>query len=232
MEFLAEGFRRAWDLLAGGDAEVYGITLLTLKVAVVATVISCALGLPLGYFLATRRFWGRRAALTVVNTALAFPTVVVGLLLYGMLSRRGPLGEIGWLYTWQAIVVGDVVLALPIAAALSAAAIQGVDPRIRRTAETLGAGPWLTAWTVTREARFALAAVITAAFGQVVAEIGTAMIVGGNIRGSTRTLTTAVALYTSQGDFGMALALGLILLALALLVNIALQVLQGRGGSG
>ena len=231
-EFLAEGFRRAWDLLAGGDAEVYGITLLTLKVAVVATVISCALGLPLGYFLATRRFWGRRAALTVVNTALAFPTVVVGLLLYGMLSRRGPLGEIRWLYTWQAIVVGDVVLALPIAAALSAAAIQGVDPRIRRTAETLGAGSWLTAWTVTREARFALAAVITAAFGQVVAEIGTAMIVGGNIRGSTRTLTTAVALYTSQGDFGMALALGLILLALALLVNIALQVLQGRGGSG
>jgi tungstate transport system permease protein len=229
MEFLAEGLRRAWALLASGDAEVYGITLLTLKVAVVATVVSCVLGLPLGYFLATRRFWGRRAALTVANTALAFPTVVVGLLLYGTLSRRGPLGDIGWLYTWQAIVVGDVLLALPIAAALSAAAIQGVDPRIRRTAETLGAGSWLTAWTVTREARFALAAVITAAFGQVVAEIGAAMIVGGNIRGSTRTLTTAVALYTSQGDFGMALALGLILLVLALLVNIALQVLQGRG---
>ncbi|HEV2670895.1 MAG TPA: ABC transporter permease [Gemmatimonadales bacterium] len=229
MEFLAEGLRRAWALLAGGDAEVYGIALLTLKIAVVATIVSCVLGLPLGYFLATRRFWGRRAALTVVNTALAFPTVVVGLLLYGLLSRRGPLGGIGWLYTWQAIVVGDVLLALPIAAALSAAAIQGVDARIRRTAATLGAGSWLTAWTVAREARFALAAVITAAFGQVVAEIGTAMIVGGNIRGSTRTLTTAVALYTSQGDFGLALALGLILLGLALLVNIALQVLQGRG---
>ena len=229
MDFLAEGFRRAWDLLVGGDAEVYGIALLTLRVAVVATTVSCVLGLPLGYFLATRRFWGRRAALTVVNTALAFPTVVVGLLLYGLLSRQGLLGGLGWLYTWQAIVVGDVLLALPIAAALSAAAIQGVDPRIRRTAETLGAGSWLTAWTVTREARFALAAVITAAFGQVVAEIGTAMIVGGNIRGSTRTLTTAVALYTSQGDFGLALALGLILLVLALLVNIALQVLQGRG---
>ena len=229
MEFLAEGFRRAWDLLVRGDAEVYGIALLTLRVAVVATVVACAIGLPLGYFLATRRFWGRRAALTVVNTALAFPTVVVGLLLYGMLSRRGPLGGLGWLYTWQAIVVGDVLLALPIAAALSAAAIQGVDPRIRRTAETLGAGPWRTAWTVAREARFALAAVITAAFGQVVAEIGAAMIVGGNIRGSTRTLTTAVALFTSQGDFGMALALGLVLLAMALLINIALQVLQGRG---
>src|SRR6266566_3792647 len=201
MDFLAEGFRRAWGLLVAGDSEVYGIALLTLKVAVVATAISCAVGLPLGYFLATRRFWGRRA----------------------------PLGGLGWLYTWQAIVVGDVLLALPIAAALSAAALQGVDPRIRRTAETLGAGSWRTAWTVAREARFALAAVITAAFGQVVAEIGAAMIVGGNIRGSTRTLTTAVALYTAQGDFGLALALGLVLLMLALVVNIALQVLQGRG---
>ena len=229
MDFLAEGFRRALALLVSGDAEVYGIALLTLKVAVVATVVACGIGLPLGYLLATRRFWGRRAALTAVNTALAFPTVVVGLLLYGMLSRRGPLGGLGWLYTWQAIVIGDVLLALPIAAALSAAAVQGVDPRVRRTAETLGAGRWRTAWTVAREARFALAAVITAAFGQVVAEIGAAMIVGGNIRGSTRTLTTAVALYTSQGDFGLALALGLVLLALALIVNVALQVLQGRG---
>ena len=122
-----------------------------------------------------------------------------------------------------------MLLALPLAAALSAAAVQGVDPRVRRTAETLGAGPWRTAWTVAREARFALAAVITAAFGQVVAEVGAAMIVGGNIRGSTRTLTTAVALYTSQGDFGTALALGLVLVILALVINIALQVLQGRG---
>jgi tungstate transport system permease protein len=229
MDFLAEGFRRALALLLSGDAEVLGIALLTLKVAVVATVVACSIGLPLGYFLATRRFWGRRAALTAVNTALAFPTVVVGLLLYGMLSRRGPLGGLGWLYTWQAIVIGDVLLALPIAAALSAAAVQSVDPRVRRTAQTLGAGRWLTAWTVAREARFALAAVITAAFGQVVAEIGAAMIVGGNIRGSTRTLTTAVALYTSQGDFGLALALGLVLIAMALVVNVALQVLQGKG---
>ncbi|MGH7568969.1 MAG: ABC transporter permease [Gemmatimonadales bacterium] len=229
MDFLADGFRRALALLAAGNAEVYGIAFLTLKVALVATTVACGLGLPLGYFLATRPFWGRRAALTVVNTALAFPTVVVGLLLYGLLSRRGPLGGLGWLYTWQAIVIGDVLLALPIAAALSAAAVQGVDPRVRRTAQTLGAGPWRTAWTVAREARFALAAVITAAFGQVVAEVGAAMIVGGNIRGSTRTLTTAVALSTAQGDFGLALALGLILLALALVVNVGLQALQGKG---
>jgi tungstate transport system permease protein len=229
MDFLAEGFRRALALLFSGDAEVYGIALLTLRIALVATVIACGVGLPLGYLLATRRFWGRRAALTVVNTALAFPTVVVGLLLYGLLSRRGPLGGLGWLYSWRAIVIGDVLLALPIAAALSAAAVQGVDPRVRRTAETLGAGRWRTAWTVAREARFALAAVITAAFGQVVAEIGAAMIVGGNIRGQTRTLTTAVSLYAGQGDFGLALALGLVLLGLALLVNVALQLLQGRG---
>ncbi len=229
MDFLGEGLRRAVHLISSADPEVYGIALLTVKVAVVATVIACALGMPLGFVLASRRFWGRRAALTVVNTALAFPTVVVGLLLYTLLSRRGPLGGLGWLYTWQAIVVGDVILAFPIAAALSAAAVQGVDPRIRRTAETLGAGTWRTAWTVAREARFALAAVITAAFGQVVAEVGAAMIVGGNIRGATRTLTTAVALYTAQGDFGLALALGIVLLVMALVVNVALQLLQGRG---
>lgn len=229
MDFLAEGLREAIRLLLSGDTEVLGITLLTLKIAFLATLIACLIGIPSGFLLATRPFWGRRAALTVVNTALAFPTVVVGLLLFGALSRRGPLGELGLLYTWQAIVVGDVLLALPIAAALSAAAVQGVDPRIRRTAETLGAGLWRTAWTVAREARFGLAAVVTAAFGQSVAEVGAALIVGGNIRGQTRTLTTAVALYTAQGEFGLALALGMILLLLALVVNVVLQVLQGSG---
>ncbi len=229
MDFLADGWRRAVHLLVSGDAEVLGVTLLTLKVALVATTIACALGIPAGFLLATRPFWGRRAALTVVNTALAFPTVVVGLLLLGMLSRRGPLGGLGLLYTWPAIVIGDVLLALPIAAALSAAAVQGVDPRIRRTALTLGAGTWRAAWTVAREARFGLAAVVTAAFGQCVAEVGAALMVGGNIRGQTRTLTTAVALHAAQGDFGMALALGLLLIVLALVVNVALQLLQGAG---
>jgi len=219
MEFLAEGNWR----------EVFSIALLSLKVAVVATIAACAIGLPLGFVLATRRFWGRRVALTVVNTALAFPTVVVGLLIYGLLSRRGPLGGLGWLYSWQAIAIADTLLAFPIAAALAAAAVQAVDPRIRRTALTLGAGPWRTALTVAGEARFALVAVVTAAFGQVVAEVGAAMIVGGNIRGETRTLTTAVALATAQGDFAFALALGAVLLAVAFVVNVALQVLQGRG---
>src|SRR3989454_5176938 len=187
MDFLGEGLRRAVALLLAGDGEGDGIALLPPKIGLIATGLACRPRLPAGVVLATRPLWGRRAALTRVNTALAFPTVVVGLLLYGLLSRRGPLGGLEWLYTWQAIVAG--------------------------------------------EARFALAAVITTAFGHVVAEIGSAMTVGGNIRGQTRTLTTAVALYTSQGDFGLALALGLILLLLALLVNVALQALQGRGNA-
>jgi len=229
VDFLADGLRRALALIVGGDRELYGSAALTLRVAVVATGVACALGIPAGFALAGRRFWGRRVALVVVNTALAVPTVVLGLVVYGMLSRRGPLGTLDWLYTWQAIVVGDVLLALPIAVALSAAAVEGVDPRIRRTALTLGAGRVRTAWTVAREARFALAAVVTAGFGRVIAEVGAAMIVGGNIRGETRTLTTGVALFTAQGDFGTALALGVVLLALALVVNLALQALQGHG---
>src|SRR2546425_1172895 len=112
MDFLGEGLRRAVALLLAGDGEVYGIAVLTLKIGLIATVLACGFGIPVGFVLATRPFWGRRAALTVVNTALAFPTVVVGLLLYGLLSRRGPLGGLEWLYTWQAIVVGDVGLAL------------------------------------------------------------------------------------------------------------------------
>lgn len=229
MDFLAEGIRRAVALIAGGDPVVTGSAVLTLRVALAATVLACALGLPLGFLLAQRAFWGRRTAFVLVNTALAVPTVVVGLVLYAVFSRRGPLGGLDWLYTWQAIVIGDVVLALPIAVALSAAAVQAVDPRVARTARTLGAGPWRTAWAVAREARFALAAVVTAAFGKIVAEVGSAMIIGGNIRGETRTLTTATALASAQGDFGLALALGLVLLALALLVNLALHALQGRG---
>jgi len=213
----------------GGDPEVWGITLLSLRIATLATAIACVVGIPVGFVVGTTRFWGRRAALTALNTMLAFPTVVVGLVIWGLLTRRGPLGGAGLLYTWWAIVIAEVVLAAPIAAALTAAAVQGIDPRVRRTALTLGAGWWRTHWAVAREARFALLAAVVVAFGRVMAEVGAAMIVGGNIRHHTRTLTTAVALATSQGDFGLAMALGLVLLALALTVNVLLQLFQGRG---
>jgi tungstate transport system permease protein len=231
LEFFADGFRRGVALLIGGDAEVWGITWLSLRIAVLATVIACAVGVPFGFMIGTTRFWGRRAMLTVLNTLLAFPTVVVGVVIWGLLTRRGPLGGAGLLYTWWAIVIAEVVLAIPIAAALTAAAVQGIDPRVRRTALTLGAGWWRTQWAVAREARFALLAAVVVAFGRVLAEVGAAMIVGGNIRHHTRTLTTAAALATSQGDFALAMALGLVLLALALTANVVLQLLQGRGNA-
>lgn len=231
MDFFADGLRRGAALILSGDPEVFGVTWFSLQVALLATVVACLLGVPLGFVLGTTRFWGRRAAITTLNTLLAFPTVVVGLVVWGLLARRGPLGGMGWLYTWIAIVIAEVVLAVPIAAALTAAAVQAVDPRVRRTALTLGAGPWRAHWAVAREARYALMSGVMVAFGRVLAEVGAAMIVGGNIRYHTRTLTTAVALATSQGDFSLAMALGLLLLALALTVNVLLQLFQGRGNA-
>lgn len=231
MDFLADGLRRGAQLILGGDAEVFGVTWLSLKIALVATLVACGVGVPLGFAVGTTRFRGRRAALLVFNTLLAFPTVVVGLLTWGLLARRGPFGGLGLLYTWGAIVIAEVVLAIPIAAALTAAAVQAVDPRVRRTALTLGAGTWRAHWAVAREARFALVSGVMVAFGRVLAEVGAAMIVGGNIRFHTRTLTTAVALATSQGDFALAVALGLVLLGLALTVNLLLQLLQGHGAA-
>lgn len=216
--------------MSAPGGEVLGIAALSLRVALLATAIACALGLPLGVWLGSTRMAGRRALLLAVNTALAFPTVVIGLLLYLLLSRHGPLGFLGMLFTWQAIVAAEIVLALPIAAALGAAAVQAVDPRVHRTALTLGAGPVRAAWTVAREARAGLLAAAVIAFGRVLSEVGAALIVGGNIRGQTRTLTTAVTLATSQGNFDLAIALGLVLLALALAVNGVLMLMQGGRG--
>jgi tungstate transport system permease protein len=215
--------------VTGVEGEVIGIAALTLKVALSATILACLVGIPLGFVLGWTRFAGRRALLVVLNTALAFPTVVIGLIVYSLLRREGPLGALGLLFTWQAIVAAEILLALPVATALSAAAVQAVDPRVRRTALTLGAGMLRTAWTVAREARFALLAAVVVAFGRVLSEVGAALIVGGNIRHETRTLTTATTLATSRGDFALAYALGLVLLALALTVNVILQLLQGRG---
>ncbi len=229
MDFLVEGFRRAVQLILSGDADVFGITALSLKIALSSTVLACLVGIPIGFVVGTTRFSGRRAALTVLNTMLAFPTVVVGVVIWGLLTRNGPFGGLGLLYTWWAIVAAEVVLAVPIAAALTAAAVQSIDPRVRRTALTLGAGPWRAHWAVAGEARFALLAAVVVAFGRVLAEVGAAMIVGGNVRHHTRTLTTAVALASSQGDFALAIALGLVLLGLALTVNVLLQLFQGRG---
>ena len=209
-------------------AEVAGIAALSLKVALLATLAACLLGIPAGVWLGTTTFAGRRGLLLLVNAALAIPTVVVGLLIYLLLARHGPLGGLGLLYTWRAIVVAEVALALPIATALAAAAVQAADPRVLRTALTLGAGPWRAARAVAAEVRAPLAAAVAVAFGRVLSEVGAALIVGGNIRHETRTLTTAVTLATAQGSFSLAIALGLVLLALALVVNALIFLLRGR----
>lgn len=215
--------------MAWPQAEVVEIAARSLRIALLATLLACAVGVPLGVWLGTSVFAGRRALLLLLNTALALPTVVVGLALYLMLSRHGPLGALGLLFTWQAVTIAELVLAIPITAALSAAAVQAADPRVRRTALTLGAGNIRAAWMVVVEARAPLAAAVAIAFGRVLSEVGAALIVGGNIRHETRTLTTAITLATSQGDFALAIALGLVLLALALAVNAIIQLLQGRG---
>jgi tungstate transport system permease protein len=211
------------------NADVVQIASLSLRVALLATLVACALGIPAGVWLGSTVLSGRRTLLILLNTALALPTVVVGLALYLLLSRHGPLGGLGLLFTWPAVVIAEIVLAFPIAASLSAAAVQALDPRVRRTALTLGAGPLRTGWAVAREARLALLAAVAVAFGRVLSEVGAVLIVGGNIRHETRTLTTAITPATSQGDFALAIALGLILLALALTVNAVLQLTQGRG---
>jgi tungstate transport system permease protein len=208
--------------------EVLDIASLSLRVALLATLIACAAGLPAGVWLGSTRMRGRRGLMLALNAALAVPTVVIGLLIYLLLSRHGPLGFLGLLFTWKAIVVAEIVLAFPIAAVLSATAVQAVDARVHRTALTLGAGPVRAAWAVAREARTGLAAAAIVAFSRVLSEVGAALIVGGNIRGHTRTLTTAITLTTSQGLFSLSIALGLVLLALARAVNGAILLLQGR----
>ncbi len=226
MNPIAEGIREALRLLATLDPEVMSIAGVSLKVSLTSTAAATLLGLPLGFALATREFAGRGVLITFVNTLLALPTVVVGLIGFAMLSRQGPLGVMGLLYTPVAMAAGQTILAAPIATAFTLSAVQAIDPRVAETARTLGATRRQLRWTMLVEARFAVLAAIIAAFGRVVAEVGISLMIGGNIRHYTRNLTTAIALETSKGEFGLGLALGVILMALGLVVNGALHLVQ------
>ena len=232
MDFLAqsiiEAFRMIWSL----DPEMYFIVYVSLYVSFFSTIIASILGVPLGFLIAVKEFRGKRAVITILNTMLALPTVVIGLLVYAFLSRRGMLGHLGLLYTPKAIIVGQVILILPWVATFTMAAVSRIDERYRRTALTLGANALQAALAVAREARFGILAAIIAAFGRVIAEIGIAMMLGGNIKGFTRTMTTAMALEHNKGEFVLAVALGIVLLAVSLIMNVALQLVQGKyGGS-
>ncbi len=228
MQNLIDGIVRAIQLLFQGDPEVVRITLLSLKVSGVATLISILIGLPLGTFLALVKFRSRQFWISLINTGMALPPVVVGLVVSIFLWRSGPLGALKLIYTPAAIVIAQVLISFPLAAGLTISSLQQLDPRLRVQLLGLGASKFQMILSLWKEARLALVAALIAAFGSVISEVGASMMVGGNLKGSTRVLTTAIVLETSRGEFASAIALSIILLVLAFLVNFALTTLQQR----
>jgi len=211
------------------DPEILQITRLSLAISAAATGISLLLGLPLGTVLGLGKFPGRALLLSVMNTGMGLPPVVVGLAVALALWRSGPLGEWKLIYTPAAIVIAQVIIAFPVATGLTAAALQALDPQLRLQLLGLGASGPQMIWLLWREARLPLLAALMAAFGSVISEVGASMMVGGNIRFQTRVLTTAIVLETSKGEFEFAIRLGVLLLAITFLVNLALTWIQQRG---
>ncbi len=204
------------------------IITLTLSVSGIALVIASVLGFPLGAWLALARVPGKRLIEALIYTGMAFPPVVVGLAVYLLLSRSGPLGWLGWLFTPWAMIVAQVVIALPMVAGLTQSAIEALDPALRLQLRALGASPAQTMWTLLAEARAGVISALIAAFGSIISEVGAVMLVGGNIAGSTRVMTTAIVLETRQGEFELALALGAVLLSLTFVINFAIMRLGQR----
>ena len=229
MDSIIEGFRKALSLILNLDPELLGIIFLSLKVSGTALVIATAIGLPIGTLTGLKRFPGRGLVISLLNTFMGLPPVVVGLFLYLLLSRRGPLGFMALLYTPSAMIIAQCILAFPIVAALSHAAIIKIDPLIKQASLSLGAKPLQVTTTIIKEARYGIMSGIIAAFGRVMAEVGAILIVGGNIAGYTRVMTTTIALETDKGNFELALALGIILLLLSFIINMCLYVSQRKG---
>jgi tungstate transport system permease protein len=230
MHSILYGFIGAFKLIFSINPELRNIILLSVQVSGSALVIATLLGLPLGVTLAWRRVPFRGLVMSLLNTGMGLPPVVVGLFLYLILSRSGPLGFFGLLYTPSAMIIAQAILVFPIVASLSHAAIVKVDPVIRQAAITLGATPFQEVMAVVREARYGIMAGVMAGLGRVMAEVGAILIVGGNIAGYTRVMTTTIALETDKGEFELAIALGIILLLIALGINVALRFFQRRGG--
>jgi len=231
MGSIAETSQEALLLLFGGDPGLWEIIGISFKVSLTALLLATPAAVAMAFALAYGRFPGRRLLITSFNTLLSFPAVVVGLTFYILLSRQGPLGEWNLLFTQPAMVIGQIALALPILVAMGHSSLQATDRRAWETARTLGAGRLRAMGTLMREARFGLLAALLAAFGRIIAEVGASMMLGGNILHYTRNIPTAIALETSKGEFAQGIALGLVLLLMAFLLNGLLQVLQGKGRS-
>ncbi len=228
MSDILRGLVQAIGLMLSLDPEMMGIILLSLQVTGVALLVSTIIGVPIGAVLGLWRVPGRRLVTVLLYTGMGLPPVVVGLFVYLMLSRSGPFGAWGWLFTPRAMVVAQAIIAFPVVAGLTMTAVQGVDPALRLQVRSLGATRIQEAWAVLREARIGVVAAIVAAFGSIISEVGAVMLVGGNIAGRTRVLTTAIVLETRQGEFALALALGVVLLTLAFAANVILLHLQGK----
>jgi tungstate transport system permease protein len=220
--------REALRLLLSGDAELYGIIARSLLISGVATLVAMLVGIPLGYALARGRFPGRTLLLGMVNTGMGMPPVVVGLVVWLLLTRSGTFGDLELIYTPQAMIIAQFVIATPLVVGFTAASIQALPAQLPDLLTSLGAGRVQALWILSREARLGLLAAVMAGFGAVVSEVGASMTVGGNLRGSTRVLTTAIVTETSRGNLPVALALGCLLLSLAFAVNLRLTLVQQR----
>jgi tungstate transport system permease protein len=229
LSVVGEGLVEAVRLLAAGDPEVIDITLRTLQVSGTATCISVAIGVPIGVFLALTRFFGRGVVVSLVNFGMGLPPVVVGLATWLSLTRYGPLGFLGILYSPAAMIVAQAVIASPIVAGFTIAAVQSVSPKLRLYMRSLGTTRGQYMWLLVRESRLGILAAVIAGFGGVVSEVGASMMVGGNVRGETRVLTTATVLEVSKGNFELATALSVILLLLSFGITAVLTYLQQRG---
>ena len=226
MDFLWDGIREAVNLWARGDSEIIEITLRTLLIAGISTLIALAIGVPLGAALALKRFRGRRPIVALVHTGMGVPPVVVGLVVAVLLWRSGPLGGLNLIYSPTAMVVAQFIIAVPLVTGVSLVAVQALNPRLLDQVVALGANRAQLLWVIVREARLGLLAALMAGFGAVISEVGASMMVGGNIAGETRVLTTATVLETSRGNIEVALALGLMLLIMAYVVNLIFTSVQ------
>ncbi len=228
MHEVARGLREAIRLLLSGDPVLRDIIVRTCLVSGTATLLAMLAGVPLGYLVARKRFPGRTFVLGAVNTGMGIPPVIVGLVVWLLLVRSGPFGELELIYTKRAMVLAQFLIATPLVIGFTAASVQALPARLPDLLAVLGAGRIRTLWLITREAKLGLLAAIMAGFGAIVSEVGAAMTVGGNLRESTRVLTTAIVTETSRGQVELALALGLVLLALAFAVNLLLTAVQQR----
>jgi tungstate transport system permease protein len=228
LEEVWHGFVRAIQLIVTLDPEVMEITGRSLAIAAASCLLATAICIPLGSLIHFNRFAGKRAIINIIQTMYSVPTVVVGLLIFLLFSRAGPLGYMELLFTPTVMVIGQAVLIAPIVVGLTITAFSGVDKAVPETATALGADRFQVAFLTMREARFAMLTAIVMGFGRAISEVGLALMVGGNIRGYTRVLTTSIALETSKGDIELSIALGIILITVALIINVALNRLQQR----